>query len=72
MGKFYKIDCYSYSKDLREIREYLESHGDLDTSCSMEQLEKLYRTFSEEHCAFWLIPDKSVLNDFAMWLDDIE
>lgn len=32
------------------------------------EIERIWRGFSETRCASWLLTDKSILDDFAVWI----
>ena len=61
-----------YPEDVKKIREYLESHGDLDSRVKDWHLQDLYHDFSEYHCAGWLIPDEDWLEEFAKYINGRE
>ena len=61
---------YSEKKDVKIIRTFLESIGELTDICDDQKLRDLYHEFSEsQYCAGWLCLDYTgTLIEFANWL----
>lgn len=74
MSKFFRfnedISELKHADDIKKIRYYLESVGEL--SCTDSQLCTLWGEFSESWDAGWLITDNNTLEHFAIWLSDYE
>lgn len=66
----WKKDNFDYPEEMQKILDYLKAHGDLKVSAST--VERLYREFSSEYSAGWLIANDEYLTEFAEWLDEYE
>lgn len=62
----------SYPEDVAIIAQYLQTHGDVDSSeIDPNVLENLYHDFSEDkYEAGWMRLDDSLLQQFSIWLED--
>lgn len=62
---------FDYPDEMQKILSYLHSNGML--FISEEQVERLYRDFSEEkYVAGWMTVNKYILESFADWLSEYE
>lgn len=60
-------DDYEYPEDMTKILIYLREHGELHVSG--KTVERLYRNFSDQSCAYWLSADDETIEQFSDWLD---
>lgn len=57
-----------YPEDIKAIREYLESVGEL--KCTDKELDDLWSEFSEDYyCAGWMTVTDKLLEQFADFLE---
>jgi hypothetical protein len=65
----YKKTEIRYMKDVKKIRKYLSSIGDLEATDS--ELNDAWHDFSEEcYAAGWMVVDIETLKAFADWLEE--
>jgi len=61
-------DDPTYPEDVRRIRQTIEySFGKFD--CTNRKIGELWRDFSEEYSASFLIPEWNFIKEFVEWLE---
>lgn len=70
--EFMKNNEFDYPDDMEKILNYLNEVGRVNPCVSSKTIEKLYKEFSGQWEATWLLLDDKTLEDFAKWLSEKE